>query len=252
MTELVEKKTIAVLGCGEIGTPLYRLSRGGYAQVLAIDRLLEPPSEPLYEVEALHIAIPGVLEDFVSIVSDHIKKYDPNVVMVHATTPPGTTAKLVDLHGAEVVVHSQVHGKHHGNRMQRDMLHHKKFVGTTSDAAFKKAKKVLVTMGHAPDEIKRLSSTTAGEVAKLLATTFFGYLVVWTQEVERISAKSGIPYEDLMVFTELETADFDIKGKSPGYIGGHCVMPNIDLLSQFSKSPLWDFTIESNELKGKS
>jgi hypothetical protein len=35
----------------------------------------------------------------------------------------------------------------------------------------------------------------------------------------------------------------------PGVIGGHCVMPNIEILRKFTKSDLLDAIRASNELK---
>jgi hypothetical protein len=89
----------------------------------------------------------------------------------------------------------------------------------------------------------------AGEIVKLLATTFFGYLVVWTQVIERLSSQSGLPYEELMSFTKLATSDYEIDNKFPGVIGGHCVMPNIAILQKAYPSPLWDFMKKSNDMK---
>lgn len=124
-----------------------------------------------------------------------------------------------------------------------------KFVATKSDAAFAKARAVLVAMGHPPDKVIRLSSTLAGELSKLLATTFFGYLIVWTQEIERLGQRTGISFDELMSFTRLGAEDFRIEGKFPGVIGGHCVMQNIEILRRTYPSPLWDYMQLSNEQK---
>ena len=86
-------------------------------------------------------------------------------------------------------------------------------------------------------------------MVKLLATTFFGYLIVWAQEVERLSRQSGIPYAELMSFTRLNASDFMIEGKYPGVIGGHCVMSNIEILRRHFPSPLWDLMKQSNDRK---
>lgn len=248
-TELLRQETVVVAGCGEIGSPIYHLCRSGFQEVLVEDPRYPEPSAPSLPVAALHVAIPGSLPRFVEIVGEYIAKYAPRVVLVHSSTLPGTTDLLVERFGADLVVHSQVHGKHHGGRMRRDMLRHPKFVATTSDLAFDRASDVLVAMGHAPSDIVRLSSPKAGELTKLLATTFFGYLIAWAQEMERLSDQSGVPYEDLMAFTRLATDDFHIDNKFPGVIGGHCVMPNIAILRRSYPSPVWDMLVQSNALK---
>jgi hypothetical protein len=243
------QKTVVVAGCGEIGFPIYQLSRGGYEQVIALDPRFGEPESPKYPVAALHVAIPGSLTNFIEIVSTYAERYAPDIVLVHSSSEPGKTDELVHRLGEEKVVHAQVHGKHTGGKMRSDMLRYPKFIATRSDQAFEKAKTVLAAMGHSPDRIVRLSSPLAGEMAKLLATTFFGYLIVWTQEVERMSRSCGVPFEELMSFAQLETDDFRINDKFPGVIGGHCVMPNIELLRHAHPSPLWDFMVSSNELK---
>lgn len=238
-----------VAGCGEIGLAIWQLSRGGFGQVIAEDPRYGEAERAQYAVAALHVAIPGSLPDFVDIVEGYVAKYNPEIVLIHSTTIPGITDNLVDRFGADKIVHTQVHGKHHGGRMRRDMLRYPKFVATTSDKAFEKAREVLVGMGYATEDIVRLSRPMAGEMTKILATTFFGYLIVWAQEIERLSEKCGVSYEELMSFARLQTEDYAIANKFPGEISGHCVMLNIEILRKRFPSPLWDYLKQSNEMK---
>lgn len=243
------ERTVVVAGCGEIGGPLFRLARGGFADVIAEDPRLGPPPQPRHPVAALHVALPGSIPDFHGAVVSYAGKYDPDVVLVHSTTHPGTTDRLVEALGADRVVHAQVHGKHAGGRMRRDMLFHPKFVATSSDAAFEKARAVLAHMGHPPDEVRRLTKPLAGEISKLLATSCFGYLVAWAQEVERLADRAGVDYDELMSFAVLDTQDFQVRGKFPGVLGGHCVMPNIEILRASFPSPFWELVYQSNSEK---
>ncbi len=242
---------VVVAGCGEIGLPIYQLCLGGYDQVIAEDPRRAPPCRPRFPVAALHVAIPGRVTGFAEAVLSYARKYDPGITLVHSSSEPGCMDQIIRALGEDNVVHTPVHGKHQGGRMKSDMLMHPKFVGTRSDAAFEKAKAALCAIGHPPASIVRLSSPLASELVKLLATTYFGYLIVWAQEIERLARKSGVPYEQLMSFTRIETSDFSIRGKYPGVIGGHCVMPNIEILNRFYPSPLWEQMKRSNELKAK-
>ncbi len=246
---LLIEKTVVVAGCGEIGRPIYQLSCGAFAQVIVEDPVYGDPEPARYEVAALHVAIPGSLPNFVEIVDGYVGKYAPAVILISSSTVPGFTDQLVKRYGPDRVVHTQVHGKHHGGRMRRDMLRYPKFLGTSSDEAFEKAKEIFIAMGHPPQSIVRLSSPLAGEMCKLLATTYFGYLIAWCQEMERLSDRCGVSYDDLMAFTRLAADDFHIDNKFPGLIGGHCVMPNITTLQKAFPSPLWDFIKQSNEQK---
>ena len=246
---LFVEKTIVVVGCGEIGRPIFQLCRSGFAQVIAEDPCFGEPEPAKYSVAAMHVAIPGSLENLIEIVEGYVQTYDPDIILINSSTVPGFTDTLVDRFGVDRVVHTQVHGKHHGGRMKRDMLRYPKYIATTSDTAFEKAKEVLLAMGHPPENIVRLSSPLAGEMCKLMATTYFGYLIAWTQELERLSDRTGVSYDDLMAFTKLGADDFRIDNKFPGVIGGHCVMPNIAILQKVYPSPLWDFIEQSNEQK---
>lgn len=250
MSILIER-TIVIAGCGEIGRPLYRLARGGFADVIAEDPTLPAAAPPKHPVAALHVAVPGSLPAFEEIVANYVRKYEPELVLVHSTTQPGTTERLVSALGMDRVVHCQVHGKHAGDRMRRDMLFYPKFVATESDAAFEKACGVLGPMGHPPTDIRRITRPLAGEISKLLATSYFGYLVAWAQEVDRLADRAGVDYDELMAFTQLETKDFHIRGKFPGVIGGHCVMPNIEILREAFPSPFWELMHESNRLRAE-
>jgi hypothetical protein len=246
------KKTIVVVGCGEIGHPIWKLCRGSFEQVIVEDPRYGEPENAKYPIAAMHVAIPGSLPDFIEVIGGYINKYAPEIVLIHSSTLPGVTDKLVERFGINKIVHTQVHGKHHGGRMQRDLLWYPKFVATRSDVAFAKAKEILVAMGHPPENVLRLSSPMAGEMVKLLATTFFGYLIVWSQEIERLGKKCDVSYEELMAFTKLQTDDYNINNKFPGVIGGHCVMPNIEILCKTFPSPLWDYLKQSNEMKKDS
>jgi hypothetical protein len=246
---LFEAKTAVVAGGGEIGKPIFQLCRGAFEQVIVEDPQCGRPEAALYPVESLHVAFFGSREDFVGIASGYVEKYNPEITLIHSTTFPGQTDVLIEMFGEDRIVHTQVNGKHTGSRMRRDMLSYPKFVATRSDKAFEKAREVLAAMGHAPENILRLSCPLAGEISKLLATTFFGYLIAWAQEMERLSARSEVAYEELMSFTALAAEDFLIHNKTPGVIGGHCVMPNIDILRKAYPAPLWDYISQSNETK---
>ncbi len=243
------QQTVVVAGCGEVGGPILQLCRGAFAQVVAEDPTSGPAAVPQYPVTALHVAIPAGLDDFVAVAAGYVQKYAPEIVLVHSSTFPGTTDKLVERIGADRVVHAQVHGKHRGDHMRGDMLRHPKFVATRSDAAFAKAREVLVAMGHPPENVIRLSCPLAGELTKLLATTCFAYLIAWAQEVERLGDRCGVGYGELMAFARLQTDDFRIDNKFPGVMGGHCLLPNLAILREAFPSPLWDWIAASNEQK---
>jgi UDP-N-acetyl-D-mannosaminuronate dehydrogenase len=95
-----------------------------------------------------------------------------------------------------------------------------------------------------------MSSPESLELAKLLETTYFGVLVAWAQEMDRFAASVGADYWETVGFFE-EIGFFPPVSFEPGYIGGHCVMPNLDLLEHVRRSPLIDAIRESNEQRAR-
>jgi len=96
-----------------------------------------------------------------------------------------------------------------------------------------------------------LTSPEASEIAKLAETTYFGLMIAWAQEVERYCEKVGANYDEVVSFYE-EIKFFPAVKYFPGVIGGHCVMPNIDILLQKFPSGLLQAIVQSNTLKQKN
>jgi hypothetical protein len=75
-------------------------------------------------------------------------------------------------------------------------------------------------------------------------------LIAWAQEVERYCKEVGADYDEVVSFYE-EIKFFPPVKYFPGAIGGHCVMPNIDILLRTFPSDLLPAIVRSNELKQK-
>jgi hypothetical protein len=76
-------------------------------------------------------------------------------------------------------------------------------------------------------------------------------LIAWAQEVERYCVKLGTNYDEVVSFYD-EIKFFPPVRYFPGVIGGHCVMPNIAILSQQFPSGLLETIVKSNILKQKN
>jgi UDP-N-acetyl-D-mannosaminuronate dehydrogenase len=118
-------------------------------------------------------------------------------------------------------------------------------VGATDPKAGKQAAQHFESLGL---KTKVLSTPEATELAKLTETTYFGMMIAWAQELERYCDRSGANYEEIISFYE-EIKFFPSTKYFPGIIGGHCVMPNIEILRKFTKSDLLDAIRASNEMK---
>jgi UDP-N-acetyl-D-mannosaminuronate dehydrogenase len=235
------------MGTGEIGRPLYELIAGVY-KTLPVDPVHFPKNE-LAKCEFLNVCIPGNLDNFKEIVLNAIKVSGPRYVVIHSTTIPGTVEEI-QKHTEVPVAHTPVQGKHAGNQMKKDMLRYPKYIGVSEDLKAGQMKEFVEYFERVGfSNVLLVMGTKNSEWQKVLATSLFGWQIAWAQEVERICDEYGLDF-DAVTDTYKYIEDI-IPPHYSGVIGGHCVMPNIELISKIHKSPALDFIKYSNELKRK-
>lgn len=235
------KKTIVVAGLGEVGKPLFDLiSR--HHNATGVD--INPPASTVTDVDVLHVCYPFQIKDFVGTTARYIEQYAPKLTVINSTVAVGTT-RSVGERTRTPVAYSPVRGKH--ARMLDDMQKYAKFVGGMDSHAGEAAAAHFQSLGL---RTRILSSPETAEIAKLTETTFFGLMIAWAQEVERYADQVGQNYDEIVSFYE-EIGFFPPVKYFPGVIGGHCVMPNIELLKRFTNSEILTAIETSNEKKAK-
>ena len=234
-----KREKIVVVGLGEVGKPLFQLLSPHYDTV-GID--IVPPSEPIVGVDVLHICYPFEIPDFVGECARYIDMFKPALTIINSTVGVGTTRAVAERTGTPVV-HSPVRGKH--VRMLEELRSYTKFVGAMDSTCGQAAAKHFEAAGL---KTRVLSSPEASELAKLTETTYFGVMIAWAQEVERYCDRSGADYSEIISFYD-EIKFFPSVKYFPGIIGGHCVMPNIEILSKFDDSQLLRAIRSSNQAK---
>jgi hypothetical protein len=129
--------------------------------------------------------------------------------------------------------------------MLDDLRAYTKFVGAMDQAVGERASEHFKSVGL---KTKVLSSPEATELAKLTETTYFGLIIAWAQEIERYCDRYGQEYDEVVSF--YEEIEFLPPAKYfPGIIGGHCVMPNIEILSRTVPSEILQAIRSSNRDK---
>jgi hypothetical protein len=229
---------VLVVGLGEVGGPLLEVLRGTHQ---AAGRDIE--YRAFHGVRVLHLCFPFG-PDFVTSASGYVSLYQPEVVVVNSTVVPGTTRAIQQKTGTPAV-YSPVRGKH--ARMTEELRHYRKFVAGSSAEAVALVESQFAAAGVTT---QRMSSFEALELAKLLDTAYFGLLVAWAQEMDRFATSIGADYWETLEFFE-EVGFFPPVGFEPGYIGGHCVMPNLHLLEQVRQSPFIDTIRKSNDHRAR-
>jgi UDP-N-acetyl-D-mannosaminuronate dehydrogenase len=228
---------VIVVGRGEIGAPLLEILSRSHTCV-GVDIA---PVEVQQPCSVMHVCYPFQIPDFIGTTVAYVRKYAPALVVINSTVTPGTTRQVAEAAGVPVV-YSPVRGKH--VRMREDLLKYAKFVGGDDASAVTAAEQHFAKAGF---KTARFPSAEAGELAKLVETTWLGVLVAFAQEAERFAAEYGMTYEDLRAF--IAEVDFLPHHIFPGVIGGHCVMPNIALLKQKFRSEMLDAIERANERK---
>jgi len=229
---------VVVVGLGEVGRPLFELL-SKYHDTVGVDI---SPVQPTNQVDVLHICYPFQIPDFVGETARYIELFTPNITIINSTVAIGTTRTIAARTGADVV-HSPVRGKH--ARMLDELCSYTKFVGALDSAAGERAAQHFESVDL---KSRILSSPEATELAKLTETTYFGLLITWAQEIERYCDRSSQDYDEIVSFYD-EIAFLPAVKYFPGVIGGHCVMPNIEILNGYERSAVLEVIKRSNEKK---
>ena len=228
---------VIIVGQGEIGKPLQNILSRTH-QCLGVD--IEP-IEVAGPCSTMHICYPYQIPDFVGTTGAYIRKYKPELTIIHSTVVPGTTRRVYEASGAKLA-YSPARGKH--VRMEEDLLRYKKFVAGIDNIATTLALEHLAAAGFSTDLFR---TPEIGELAKLIETTWLGILIGWAQDVERFAESYDASFDEMNAF--IKEIDFLPSHIFPGWIGGHCVMPNIELLQERIQSQFLDAVVVSNAKK---
>lgn len=225
-----------IVGLGEVGSALAEVLERR-RPVLRHD--LEPRSfdQP---IDVMHVCIPyHERQEFEDSVCGYIARFRPRLTVINSTVLPGTTSAIARGTGA-AVAYSPVRGKH--VRMVQDLLRYVKFVAAPDPTTATDARRHFEQAGLKTGAMGR---PEALELAKLAETTYFGVLIAFAQELNRFAQHAGADYDEAVAF--FEEVDFLPRSRYfPGFIGGHCVIPNIQLLRRLRDSPLLEAIIQSN------
>jgi UDP-N-acetyl-D-mannosaminuronate dehydrogenase len=218
---------VIVVGLGEVGRPLLELLEQ-HLDVVGID-IGTPAPDDGRPVAVLHVCYPFEIDDFVGETARYVERFAPRLTIIDSTVGVGST-RAVHIRTGMPIVHSPIRGKH--TQMGSELLRYAKYVGALDPFSAREAAAHFESVGMTT---KILGSTEATELAKLTETTYFGLLIAWAQEVARYCDQAGADYDEVVSFYE-EIAFFPPVKYFPGVIGGHCVMPNIDILSRVDES----------------
>ena len=228
-----------VAGIGEIGKPILKLLSKDNIVVgfdLNPDLMDERKFERYQNLKTsfLHIAIP-VTGKFINNVLKLCKKFQPECIVIHSTVKPGTTEELQGKLTIPVI-YSATRGVH--KRMIYDLKRYTKFFVISASAPRGKwaSTTYVKMMKQCGIKTKKMSKPETLELAKIICdTSYLGWLVNYAQLSNMIAIEHGVDYDEMWSFSD-EIQEFlgNRPKMFPGIIGGHCVIPNIDLIDNKS------------------
>lgn len=224
-----------VIGLGQVGT--------GVQKVLECDG--HDPNNGIKaegQYDVIHICF-SYSNSFVQAVKDYKDVFGAKYVVIHSTVPVGTSAKCE-------AVHSPIRGVHpHLEESIRVFV--KYFGGENAEIMANEFRAKGVNC-----VCTEKSETT--ELMKLVDTTTYGINILIEKEINRLSEIYDVPF-DMVYHHANETYNqgyldmgmpqfhkYNIK-HMPGKIGGHCILPNVELFDSW----IADLVKEKNELYGE-
>jgi UDP-N-acetyl-D-mannosaminuronate dehydrogenase len=249
------KEIVVIIGLGEIGHTLFALysENTGKFSVYGLDldmekmKALGQSKESVPgKVDVLQICLPcGKPEKFAEIIEGYVNQYKPQLTIINSTVPPGTTLK-VSASCKCLVAHSPARGVHiNAEHMVWEMKRWTKYVGGVDTVSSKAAKVHFEKLGL---KVKALKSCRETELAKLFETTYRAWMIACFQEMHRISRAFGAEFDEAVDFLEdTHKERFDRPVMFPGVIGGHCLIPNTELLLKSYDSEFLKLILKSNE-----
>ena len=224
--------TDIILGMGEVGETLFDLLVDRKFDCIGIDldnskcknytenKIIENP-------QYLHVCLPGELEKFTDIVIEWINRIkNIQVVVIHSTVKPGTT-KSIQERSSIPILFSPVRGVH--RRFLDDIKKYTKFISFDNTEINSEIKKDLENRF---EKVEWMSTTKTAELAKILVdTTYYGWLINYAQITKMICEKENVDFDEMWKFADEIHENLGNRPKMfPGIIGGHCVIPNLNLV----------------------
>ena len=232
-------KKDVVAGLGEIGYPILKLlSKKQITVGYDVDERLMNKSKfkKFQETKTsfLHITIPITPKFRFNILQLH-KKFKPECIVIHSTIGPGTTERIQEKLDVPLI-YSATRGVH--KRMLKDMKRYTKFFAISKNAPKKQwaTKAFSRKMKNCGVKTKQMSKPETLELAKIVCdTSYLGWLVNFAQISNVISKQYNVDYDEMWTFSDEIHKFLGNRPKMyPGIIGGHCVIPNLQLTPKSS------------------
>lgn len=245
------QKIVGVVGIGEVGTAISNILASKF-RVLKKD--LNYDEIDGNKLDVLHICLP-FNDKFVDLVVDQIRKSKPKLIIIHSTVGVGTTREISKSVSA-LMAHSPVMGVHPS--LTDDIKRFTKIIGAVDSKSLKASVNHLKDCGL---KVEVVGSSEESELGKLLDTTYYGWNIIFSKLVASLCKKLDLDFENVYTkFNQVYNQGYQdakpnvvrpILKNMPGKIGGHCVVPNAQILNDQFNLEITNFIIKQNEKLSK-
>ena len=232
-------KKDVVAGLGEIGKPISKLISPA---TLTVEYDINPKlinknklnQYEKYPTNFLHVCIPFNKKFNQNVISLN-KKFKPKAIVIHSTVSPNTT-RLLQKKLKIPIIYSATRGIH--KRMLQDLKKYTKFYALESNSPNKNwaSSEFVKLMKKSGVKTKKMSNPLTLELAKIVVdTSYYGWLINYSQLSNIIAIKNRVNYDEMWSFSDEIHENLGNRPKLyPGFIGGHCVIPNLELIKEES------------------
>lgn len=225
--------TVGIVGLGEVGSAFATLYEQAKVRHSKHDPAMGVLCDPTVW-DVVHVCVPA------HAVAEVARNTRSNaLVIVHSTVPVGTCESLWN--DGIRVIHAPVRGVH--PELAEGLRTFVMPVSSAHPVDGAAAQTVLAEIGVKSEQWGDWTNT---ELAKLLSTTEYGWHLLWMRHVGDLCAKYAADFE--LVYSKWHAhynEGYFTLGRPnvmrptlepmPGPIGGHCVLPNADMLAPDSE-----------------
>lgn len=235
---------VGILGLGEVGTALLKCYNDRKIEVYTKD--VNDSEFP--NLDVLNVCIPYT-ETFTRTVIRQIKSSTPDLVIIHSTVPPGTTNQI-DAANVCSVVHSPIRGSHPD--LSKSLTTFIKYIGANTKISATKTEEHYKLLGIPHRTVK---NTVTTEIAKLLCTSYYGVCIAWHDYMAEVCKASGIDVNFIsewnttynLGYQALDLSKYTrplLQPPENKKIGGHCIVPNAELLNNVMPNAFLDILLK--------
>lgn len=213
-----------IVGYGEIGKAVHAII--GQAGVIDLDRQEDIPET----VDVLHVCYP-YSQNFVAELQRYIQGYVPSQIIIYSTLPIGITK------GFPGAVHSPVEGKHPDLEMSIRQM--ERWIGANAPEEAHFFANLFSELGI---RTKIVGNSDFTEALKLMSTAEYGVNIIFAAYKASVAEALSMDYE----LTKEWNIEYNrlyrnlgmdkrfqkfVLDAPEGVIGGHCIVPNANILN---------------------